>query len=208
MRVLELFAGTQSVGKEFRSRGHEVVSLDLEAGTRPTICCDILEWDYQAAFPPGHFDVIWCSPPCTEYSKAKTTAPRNLELADRIVTRTLQILAYFCPHYFYLENPQTGLLKTRQMMAGIPFHDCTYCSYGRPFRKATRLWHNTPWRPRPMCDRKTCPQVVDGRHKQTAQRAPGKLRSGVRMSGDIVSLNELHVLPPDLVRELADAVGA
>ena len=60
MRLLELFSGTGSVGKVAHALGYEVISLDLADAT---ICCDILDWDYKAAFSVGHFDIIWASPP-------------------------------------------------------------------------------------------------------------------------------------------------
>ena len=58
MRVLELFAGTQSVGKGFKRRGHHVLSLDLDPKSHPDICSDILAFDSQV-FDPGAFDVVW-----------------------------------------------------------------------------------------------------------------------------------------------------
>ena len=48
LRLLELFAGTQSVGKVAAEMGWEVVSIDnmlVQGLPEPTIVCDIMEWD-------------------------------------------------------------------------------------------------------------------------------------------------------------------
>ena len=112
MRLLELFSGTGSVGRAFRDIGWEVVALDIVPGTH-AIRTDILEWNYKDDFPVGHFDCIHASPPCQQYSIATTCAktPRNLEHADSLVQRTLDIIDYFMPKVFILENPITGMLK-------------------------------------------------------------------------------------------------
>ena len=93
MRILELFSGTGSVGRVFASEGWEVVSLDADPKTEATIHEDILTWDH-TVYPPGHFDAIWASPCCTNYSRARTKAntPRNLELADSLVLRSQEII--------------------------------------------------------------------------------------------------------------------
>ena len=70
MKLLELFSGTGSVGRETRQLGIEVISLDKDM--EADIKTDIMNWNYRT-FQPGHFDIIWASPPCTEYSKALTT---------------------------------------------------------------------------------------------------------------------------------------
>lgn len=72
IKVLELFAGTRSIGKAFEARGHEVYSvewnkdfenIDLYADISQVTAQDILE-------KFGHPDVIWASPDCTTFSIA------------------------------------------------------------------------------------------------------------------------------------------
>jgi hypothetical protein len=64
MRTLELLTGPGSVGDVFKEHdwGGRLVDRDLPAN----INCDVLDWDYENAYPPNHFDFIWASPPCTQ----------------------------------------------------------------------------------------------------------------------------------------------
>ena len=103
MKLLELFSGTKSVGKVAERLGYEVTSLDLILPADINI--DILDWDY-TIYPTGYFDVIHASPPCTEYSRAKTTGVRKIDYANSIVKKTLEIMDYFQPKYYIIENPQ------------------------------------------------------------------------------------------------------
>ena len=104
MRLLELFTGTGRVGKAFSQYGWEVVGLDINPGH--AIQTNILSWDY-SVYPRDHFDCIYASPPCTQYSICRTSAktPRDLEGADALAQRTLDILEYFQPAVFIIENP-------------------------------------------------------------------------------------------------------
>ena len=196
MKLLELFSGTGSVGNVAKTLGWEVVSLDLK---NDDINKDILEWGYKK-YEPNYFDFIWASPPCTEYSMAKTTAPRNIPKANEVVVRTLDIINYLCPTYFVLENPQTGYLKKQDFMQDRYYVDVDYCKYGMPYRKRTRLWNNIyNWIPRPLCQ-KDCGNIVGNKHIRTAQRVP---------SGDGDSRytqDELYVIPHTLIYEIFDNI--
>ncbi len=144
MRILELFSGTGSMGDVFTNQGWEVISLDASPKANASICADIRLWDY-TSYAVGYFDVIWASPVCTHYSIARTNAktPRNLEWADSLVLRTLEIIEYLQPKCWYIENPQSGLLKTRPFMLNLYYTDvdyCRYCTWG--YRKRTRIWNN------------------------------------------------------------------
>jgi len=197
MRLLELFAGTGSVGQAFSQYGWEVIGLDINPGH--AIQSNILRWDY-TVYPRNHFDCIHASPPCTQYSICRTSAktPRDLEGADALVQRTLDILEYFQAAVFIIENPYTGLMKDRPLMA--PLRDrmktVCYCRYGMPYRKATSIWTNLDWTPRPMCTKADpCEHVLDGRHVTRAQTRNGW------------TTDQLYMLPQALCLELAAAAS-
>ena len=105
--LLELFSGTGSVGRAFAEAGWEVLSLDGDVSSGADVRCDILQWSPPEGLVPDH---VHASPPCTEYSLAKTTGVRNLELADAIVQKTLAILELLraLPPPNGLDEPHVG----------------------------------------------------------------------------------------------------
>ena len=79
MKVLELFAGTRSIGKAFEAKGHEVFSIewskdfeniDLYADIMTVKAEDILQ-------KFGRPDVIWASPDCSTFSIAAISHHRR-----------------------------------------------------------------------------------------------------------------------------------
>jgi 16S rRNA G966 N2-methylase RsmD len=206
MRLLELFSGTGSVGEVATRRGWDVVSLDINNKTNADIKSDILEWDYKA-WTPGQFDMIWASPPCTEYSVAKTVGTRKIEHSNKVVQRTLDIINWFDPEFWIIENPQTGKLKEQPMMQNLLHDDVDYCKYGMPYRKRTRLWNNVhTWHPRALC-RKDCNAMDDEgkKHKESAQRAPSSSDPD-RANKKRWKQAELYRVPSELVEEILTAI--
>ena len=206
-RLLELFAGTGSIGRAFRDRGWEVVSLDIDPKSNPKICADILKWDY-AAYPKDHFCFIWASPLCTYYSIARSTrksTEAELAYADSLVQKTREITSYFeCPWAF--ENPQTGRLKTRPIVADLPFKDVTYCKYGTTttYKKRTRIWNSLgdAWQPKLICEKGSrCEHFTNGCHPATAQKGP--CRNDAKRSGDTYTQRQLYHIPAPLCEEIA-----
>jgi len=154
MNVLELFSGTGSVGKVCKELGWNVISVDRDLPATHKV--DIMDFDYKQ-YAKNHFDVVWGSPPCTEYSRLQDTwigrvrkgklynkEQQEIEMkeADKLVLKTLEIIDYFKPHYYFIENP-LGRLKDRDIMKDIPYHIvdyCRYCDWG--YKKRTCIWTN------------------------------------------------------------------
>lgn len=163
MKILELFAGSRSIGKVAESRGHEVFSVDINNFDGINLVQDIehLTPD-MIPFKP---DFLWASPPCTTYSIAAISTHRyngkaKTEFAaksDRLVLNTLKLIKYYGCKY-YIENPR-GYLRKMDFMKGLPKVTVWYCRYGSKNAKPTDLWSNNirsifninGWNPRPEC---------------------------------------------------------
>ena len=200
-RLLELFSGTGSIGECFKAHGWEVVSLDSDPLCGATVCTDILTFDYRVL--GGEFDFVWASPCCTQYSiaRSKAKSPRDLEGADALVRRALEIIDHFKPRAWAIENPQSGLLKTREVVRGLPFLDFDYCSFGFPYRKRTRIWTNLEVSPPPLC-KQDCAACEGGKHREWAQKA-SKRRGEAGFK-----TRELGRIPRLLVEDIYDSVMA
>jgi hypothetical protein len=161
MNVLELFAGSRSVGKQAEKLGMNVFSSDLIEFEGIDYAVSILDFDVtKVPFQP---DIIWASPPCTSFSVAsighhwtggkgayipKTDGAR---LGLELVKKTLEIINHFQPTYWFMENPR-GVLRKLPVVQGLKRNTVTYCQYGDERMKPTDIWTNSNvWIPRPMC---------------------------------------------------------
>jgi hypothetical protein len=180
LKVLELFSGTHSVGKVAKELGWDVVSLDLELPADHQI--DIMNFDYKQ-YPKDTFDIVWASPPCTYYSnlqncwlgrKKKDGIILTKELleeqrkdSDKLIRKTLEIINYFNPEYWFMENPQRGQLKDRDVVKGLPYYDVSYCMYSDwGYEKRTRIWTNKKNWNNLICDKSgSCGNMVGKIHK-------------------------------------------
>ena len=159
MKVLELFAGTRSIGKAFEAHGHEVFSIDWDKDFENIdLCADIMTVtadDILRLF--GRPDVIWASPDCTTFSIAAISHHRkkdpvtgNLDpiseyarSCDKIDQHVLQLIHDLEPKFYFIENPRGGMRKM-SWMQGLPRYTVTYCQYGDTRMKPTDIWTNHP----------------------------------------------------------------
>ena len=210
-RALVLFRGTGSVDRSLEAAGFDVDSLDIDPKCGATWTANVLEWESWRTIPAGTYTFAWASPPCQQYSIARTTAktPRNFALADSIVARTLAIIRHLEPKAWLMENPATGYLKTRGVVSGLPFTTVCYCMYSdglrHKYRKPTRLWGTLPgFEPRPMCSRKEpCQFSLGGKHPCSAQRFNPKGFENQRFT-----LHELYSMPKALTDQIAECAWA
>lgn len=166
MKVLELFAGTRSIGRAFENRGHEVLSVDWSDQFDDIgICDDVMNVTYQdVLYKLGKPDVIWASPDCTTYSIAAISHHRKREdhgnllpdsdyakICDRVNLHVHNLIMMLTPPLWFIENPRGGMRKM-DFMHGLARHTVTYCQYGDKRMKPTDIWTNHPDpRFKPMC---------------------------------------------------------
>jgi hypothetical protein len=158
MKVLELFAGTRSIGKAFEKAGHEVYSIEWDkkhenidwyADIGSITAADIIE-----RF--GRPDIIWASPDCSSYSIAAISHHRTREedgnlapksdyakFCDKVNQHVLNLILGLNPKYYFIENPRGGMRKMN-FMKNLPRHTLWYCQYGDDRAKPTDIWTNHP----------------------------------------------------------------
>ncbi len=126
--ILDLAGGTGAWSKPYADAGYDVRLITLPDN-------DVLTY-----VPPGNVYGILAAPPCTEFSLAKNSHPRDFEGAINIVRACLSIiwqcriekeLGFWC-----MENPR-GFLR---QFLGKPPLSIEYWWYGGDAQKYTDLW--------------------------------------------------------------------
>ena len=191
-RHLELFSGTHSFGKVSHAIGYEVFSLDRDLKaecpfgsgykSQNHIQEDIMTWNYKK-YPKGHFHLITASPVCLWWSKLRMSnigkklkgydKPMTREMIDKdiemygmpMVDKVFEIIEYFNPEYFIIENPQSGRMK-EYIPQIIPFYDIDYCKYSDwGYKKGTRFWTNIKGFEPKIC-KKDCENMNGTKHRK------------------------------------------
>lgn len=165
--LLELFAGSRSVGKVGDELGMSVFSVDWQNFENIDLVIDIEKLTMQdVPFIP---DVVWASPDCTTYSIAAISHHRDngkpkSEYAikcDNVNKHFMELIKYYLtlnPNLkYFIENPRGYF---RKMDFVNRFLDDTngirntvwYCQYGDDRAKPTDIFTNCrEWLPRPVC---------------------------------------------------------
>ena len=139
--MLDLFAGTRSIGKAFEARGHEVYSIEWDERHEDidwyADMFDVTAEEIIKRF--GKPDIIWSSPPCEKFSVAAigkhwhkgTNDPKTEETKEalRLLEHTVQLIKDLDPKYYFIENPR-GKMRKVDVMQDLPRHTVTYCFGG------------------------------------------------------------------------------
>jgi hypothetical protein len=184
--VLELFAGSRSIGNIADEMGMNVFSVDWEKYENIDLAIDIGELKINdIPFIP---DMIWASPDCKTYSISKVSYHREdsiIPISDYAKKCDL-VNAHFIglidewikinpDLIFFIENPR-GMLRFMPFMQEFRRHTVWYCQYGDSRAKPTDIWTNSKkWLPKPVCrnyDYDDEGNILDKHcHHESAQRS-------------------------------------
>lgn len=214
MNLLELFAGSRSIGRMAESLSNEgggisVFSVDWEKYEGIDLAMDIE--DLKPEHIPFIPDFVWASPDCTSYSIAAISTHRTgtepksdyAKKCDRVNQNALKLIAHYLklnPNLiFYIENPR-GMLRKMPFMK-MDRVTLWYCRYSDSRAKPTDVWTNNlyslfnpqGWKPRPQCwnGNKNC-------HHEAAPRGAKTGTQGKKGS------YERSRIPDELCREILE----
>ena len=162
MRVLELFAGSRSIGRAAESLGFDVFSIDWEDYNGIDLTIDI--GNLKISDVPFVPDVIWASPDCTTYTiaacsthRTNTKEPKSdyAIKCDEVNQHWLGLIKQWLEinpaMVFFIENPR-GMLRHMDWMQEYNRETVWYCQYGDTRAKPTDIWTNSKtWIPKPRC---------------------------------------------------------
>jgi hypothetical protein len=207
MKVLELFAGTRSIGKAFEERGHEVYSVEWDKDfPNINLYADIGQLTADQVLKEfGRPDVIWASPDCATFSIAAISHHRRknpetgsldpvsdyAKFCDKVDRHVLDLIRELEPKFWFIENPRGGLRKM-DFMQGLPRYTVTYCQYGDTRMKPTDIWTNHP-------DPKFKPPCHNGDPCHVS--APRGAKTGTQ---GLKGSRERSVIPPPLCKHIVE----
>lgn len=124
--IFDAFSAKGSFDRTLNSAGlsevAEVIRLDIDPKSNPTICADIrkLVRELKAGRWPDclkgkEIDLLWLSPPCTPYSVANTMRTREqadaeMKEADELVQAGFELIKILNPKAWFVENPDLSLI--------------------------------------------------------------------------------------------------
>lgn len=214
MKVLELFAGSRSIGKICDQMGIEVFSVDVKDFPGIDLVQDIeFLTPAQIPFQPTF---IWASPPCTTYSIAGLRFHRSHGIpisdfavkSDKLVMKVLELVSFYgCP--FFIENPR-GYLRKMPFMRDLPRKTVWYCQYGDQVAKPTDIWsseHYSAFNPDGFRVRKECFNGNSSCHHDKQPRSyQVRKKKGLEKGGTSGRSGNFNrsILPPELCADVLD----
>lgn len=98
--MLDLFAGLGGASQAMRSRGWSVTTVEIDPKFRPDVVGDVARLPIR-----GQFDLVWASPPCTEFSRESMPWCRTGNTPDMsLVLAAKAAIDELRPRWWVIEN--------------------------------------------------------------------------------------------------------
>lgn len=148
--ILSLFDYTGNWSKYYRENSYEVIQIDIQHGQ------DILEWDYKEIDKDRVYGIL-AAVPCTDFALsgarhfARKDQDGTTEYSKKLVYKTLEIIDYFKPGFWVIENPMSRIHKVCPELGEVKFkfNPCDFAGYlseeeqnKERYNKQTWLWGN------------------------------------------------------------------
>lgn len=142
--ILSLFDYTGNWSKPYSDNGYKVIQVDIQTGI------DILSWDYKSIAKDDVYGIL-AAVPCTDcavsgarWFKEKDKDGRT-EQSQKLVAKTKEIIDYFKPKFWVIENPVSRIHKLNTWMGNpkFRFNPYDFAGYGFEedrYTKRTCLW--------------------------------------------------------------------
>lgn len=120
LAMLDLFAGSGSASRAAAVRGWRVYRVDNTLGTAADELHDLCDPLWTP--PAGPWDLVWASPPCTQFSTVNQVT-RDVEAGLVCVRAALAIIRAVRPRWWVLENVH-GATRAIGSLIGPPVQVC------------------------------------------------------------------------------------
>ena len=134
--------------KPYKEAGYDVIQIDIKHGI------NILEWDYKQ-IPKDQVYGILAAVPCTDYAISGAVwfkdkdADGRTEQSQKLISKTKEIIDYFNPVFWVIENPMSRIHKLNPWLGEVKykFHPYEFAEYdptprNSQYQKTTWLWGN------------------------------------------------------------------
>ena len=208
LQCLEVCCGTKSFSKACERVGWTCTTVDIDPKFEPTICTDIMTWDYTCLDVP---DVFWAGIPCQFMSNA--SFKRDVKKGNEVALKVLEILEHFRnlnPNLLFgLENPHSSLLRKQDFMQEFDQKVLDYCCYATVpdfgYKKRTVIFGNIPFQPKMCPGPGKCENMVGKYHLCTAQQGR-QLLSRAPLQQETWTRTQLYRYPPKMCDHLVQAI--
>ena len=130
-----------------------------------------------------------------------------------MVDKVFEIINYFKPKYWWIENPDTGRMK--DYITDKPYYIVDYCKYGFPYKKRTRIWTNIEDFEAKKCNN-DCEHMVKISEKRKIhinnlgnEKCRKAAKKHAKLISDIGGGNnrlERYRIPPKLIEDLLEKI--